>query len=135
MLRLTGSTFAEMIAHAYDGLPEEACGLLAGDPQLSMVRAFYPCRNAAESSKLYSIAPLEYARIEDDADAAGLTIVGVMHSHTHTDPYPSPTDVEQAFDPAWHYVIVSLRDDAPMLRSFAIVGGQITEEPVSAEGL
>ncbi|MEZ5237610.1 MAG: Mov34/MPN/PAD-1 family protein [Microthrixaceae bacterium] len=53
-----------------------------------------------------------------------------MHSHTHTDPYPSPTDVEQAPDPAWHYAIVSLRDDVPMLRSFRIVQGGITEEPV-----
>ena len=36
----------------------------------------------------------------------------------------------QAPDPRWHYVIVSLRDDVPMLRSFRIVDGVITEEPV-----
>lgn len=131
MLRLKGSTYAEMIGHAYDCLPEEACGLLAGDPRTATVEVFYPCRNAAESSKLYAIAPLDYVRIEDEADAAGLAIIGVMHSHTHTDPYPSPTDVEQAFDPAWHYVIVSLRDVAPMLRSYRIAGGEITEEPVT----
>jgi proteasome lid subunit RPN8/RPN11 len=134
MLRLTGSTYGEMIAHAYDGLPEEACGLLAGDPRTHRTRRFFPCRNAAESSKVYSIDPLEYARTEDAADAAGLTIIGVMHSHTHPDPYPSPTDVEMAFDPAWHYVIVSLRDEAPMLRSYAIVDGTIAEEPVILEG-
>ena len=55
--------------------------------------------------------------------AEGLDIVGVMHSHTHTDAYPSPTDVRQAVDPAWHYVIVSLKYEAPVLRSYRIVDG------------
>ncbi len=60
-----------------------------------------------------------------------LAIVGVAHSHTHSDAYPSPTDVGQAPDPAWHYVIVSLRDAEPVLRSFRIVDESITEEPVA----
>lgn len=135
MLRLTGSTYAQMIAHAYDGLPEEACGLFAGDPATATVVEFYPCRNAAESSRVYTIDPGDHLRADRDAEGRGLEIIGVMHSHTHTDPYPSPTDVEQAPDPGWHYVIVSLRDEAPILRSYAIRGGEITEEPVSAQGL
>ena len=65
---------------------------------------------------------------------ADLDIVGVVHSHTHTEPYPSPTDVQQAPDPSWHYVIVSLRDIAPMVRSYRIVDGTITEEPVVVRG-
>ena len=69
-----------------------------------------------------------------EADAAGLELAGVMHSHTHTDAYPSPTDVAQAPDPAWHYVIVSLKYDAPVLRSYRIVEGNITEEPVVLVG-
>jgi [CysO sulfur-carrier protein]-S-L-cysteine hydrolase len=64
----------------------------------------------------------------------GLEIIGVMHSHTHTDAYPSPTDVQQAPDPGWHYVIVSLRDTAPMLRSYRIVDGEIAEEAISLVG-
>jgi len=57
----------------------------------------------------------------------------VYHSHTHTDSYPSPTDVAQAPDPGWHYVIVSLKDAEPVLRSFGIVDGAIAEEPVSLQ--
>ena len=34
-----------------------------------------------------------------DAEARGDEIVGVWHTHTHTDAYPSPTDVRQAVDP------------------------------------
>ena len=56
---------------------------------------------------------------------------GVVHSHTHSEPYPSPTDVAQAPDPTWHYVIVSLKRDAPEVRSYRIVDGTITEEPVN----
>jgi proteasome lid subunit RPN8/RPN11 len=53
-----------------------------------------------------------------------------MHSHTHTEAYPSPTDVEQAPDPSWFYVIVSLRDVAPVLRSYTISEGAIVEDQV-----
>ena len=53
-----------------------------------------------------------------------------MHSHTHTEAYPSPTDVAQAPDPDWHYVIVSLREAEPVLRSYRIVDGNIDEEAV-----
>ena len=69
------------------------------------------------------------------AQALGADIMGVFHSHTHTDAYPSPTDVAQALDPGWHYVLVSLRDTHPVVRSYPIVDGVITEEPVEVPGL
>jgi [CysO sulfur-carrier protein]-S-L-cysteine hydrolase len=134
MLQLTRQTWMEMVGHAYDGLPDEACGLLAGPPGTGRCTAFYPTRNAAASARVYTVDPMDHLRADRDAEAQGLEIIGVMHSHTHTDAYPSPTDVEQAPDPAWHYVIVSLRQEAPVLRSFRIVDGQISEEAVSATG-
>ena len=134
MLQLTRRTWNEMVGHAYDGLPDEACGLLAGPPGLDRCTAFYPCRNAAESSKLYTVDPKDHLRADRDAESKGLEIIGVMHSHTHTDAYPSPTDVAQAPDPAWHYVIVSLRAEAPTLRSYRIVDEAIDEEVVSVVG-
>jgi proteasome lid subunit RPN8/RPN11 len=120
-----------MVGHAYDGLPDEACGLFAGVPGTSRVSAFYPCRNAAESSRVYTIDPKDHLRADRDAEGRGLEILGVMHSHTHTDAYPSPTDLAQAPDPGWHYVIVSLRQEAPVLRSYRIVDERSTEEPVT----
>jgi proteasome lid subunit RPN8/RPN11 len=120
-----------MVGHAYDGLPDEACGLLAGPSGTSRVTAFYPCRNAAESSRVYTIDPTDHLRADRDAEAKGLEVNGVMHSHTHTDAYPSPSDVEQAPVPTWHYVIVSLRQESPVTRSYRIRDGAITEEVVS----
>jgi proteasome lid subunit RPN8/RPN11 len=128
-LSITAGHHAEMVAHALTGFPLEACGLLLGDPDGTM-RRFHPAVNAAGSSKLYTVAPRDMLVADREADDHGWQVIGVMHSHTHTDPWPSPTDVAQAPDPGWHYVIVSLRDDAPMLRSFRIVDGEIAEEPV-----
>lgn len=118
-----------MIAHAYDGAPLEACGLFAGPTQQRITR-FYPTDNDAHSAKVYTIPPKAHLQAERNADDEGLIINGVMHSHTHTDPYPSPTDITQAPDPSWHYIIVSLRDEAPMLRSWHIDNGSIQEETV-----
>jgi len=128
-----------MVAHALRGFPLEACGLLAGstssDGTSAVVHRFYPCENAAASAKLYTVAPRDHLRADRDAESNGWQIIGVVHSHTHTDAYPSPTDVAQAPDPGWHYVIVSLRDDEPSVRSYRIVDGGITEEPVEVPGL
>ncbi len=130
MLRLSEHAYQQMIGHAYDCLPEEACGLMAGAYGGEAAPVFFPCRNAAESSKVYTVDTKDYLRAGRAAEDAGHDIVGVMHSHTHTNAYPSPTDVAQAPDPAWHYVIVSLKDDAPVLRSYRIVEGNIAEEQV-----
>jgi proteasome lid subunit RPN8/RPN11 len=130
VLEITTEVWLAMVGHAYDGLPDEACGLLAGPPGAGRATAFYPCRNAAASSRVYTVDPGDHLRADRDAEARGLEISGVVHSHTHTDAYPSPTDVDQAPDPGWHYVIVSLRQEAPVLRSYRIVDGTVAEEPV-----
>jgi proteasome lid subunit RPN8/RPN11 len=109
----------------------EACGLLGGTAPSGTATVFYPCANAAASSRVYTLDPRDHLRAERDAEQRGLEILGVMHSHTHTEAYPSPTDVEQAPDPTWHYVIVSLRAEAPVVRSYRIVDGAVTEERVA----
>ncbi len=135
MLRLSESTYLEMIGHAYDGYPLEACGLFAGTAlgSAGKVDTFYATDNEAASAKVYTIPAKAFLQADRDAEDRGGQLLGVMHSHTHTDAYPSPTDVAQAPDPEWHYVIVSLRDEAPMLRSYRIVDGEISEEPVVVE--
>jgi proteasome lid subunit RPN8/RPN11 len=131
VLVLTDDVYAAVIGHCYDGLPLEACGLLAGDAARAKASVFYPCENVARSSRVYTIDPKEHLRADRDAESRGLEIIGVMHSHTHTEAYPSPTDVAQAPDPGWHYVIVSLRHEAPVTRSYRIVDAVIAEEPIS----
>jgi [CysO sulfur-carrier protein]-S-L-cysteine hydrolase len=135
VLTLPRAVWLQIVGHAYDGLPDEACGLLAGPPPSSpaedgLARVFYPCRNAAASSRVYTVDPHDHLRADRDAESRGFEIIGVMHSHTHTEAFPSPTDVDQAPDPGWHYVILSLKREAPVLRSYRIVDGEVTEEAV-----
>ncbi len=123
-----------MVGHAITGLPDEACGLFAGAFGGDRVERFFPMRNAAESSQIYELDGHEMMMVEREADEAGLAVIGVMHSHTHTTNHPSPTDVADAarFDPfgAWRFVIVSLKHADPSLRSYRILDGEITEELV-----
>ena len=126
-LQLTEHQLAEMIAHCIRCVPEEGCGLLVGDDQ-GVVAAVHPTRNAAASAQVYSVDARDHLRIDRQAEAEGLAVIGVFHSHTHTDPWPSPTDVRQAPDPEWHYVLVGLRHEVASTRSFRIVDGNIFEE-------
>ena len=102
-------------------------GARRGTGQVALV---VPTENVAASSKVYEIAPKSLLEVDRTAEAAGLQIIGVYHSHTHTEAKPSPTDIESAPDPSWHYVLVSLRDSHPSLRSWKIEAGKIEEEKV-----
>jgi [CysO sulfur-carrier protein]-S-L-cysteine hydrolase len=122
-----------MVAGALDGYPLEACGLLAGsvDEQgTATVTAGYPAVNVAASARIYEVEPRAFLQADRKAEETGVQLIGVYHSHTHTEGRPSPTDVAQAPDPDWHYVLVSLRDTHPSVRSWRIQDGKIREEPV-----
>jgi proteasome lid subunit RPN8/RPN11 len=138
VLTITRAVHDAMLAHAIDGLPDEACGLFALDPASGRVERFFPMANTAASSQIYRIDGREMMAAEAEADATGLLVAGVMHSHTHTSAYPSPTDVRdaEAFDPfgSWVFVIVSLKHPEPALRAFRILGDEITEVPVTVAG-
>ena len=143
VLELTPEVRDEMLAHAVAGLPNEACGVFAAttgrDSGSGTVVRFFPLTNTAASSRIYEIDGAELARAELAADEAGLLVVGVMHSHTHTTNYPSPTDIRDAanFDPlgTWHFIIVSLKHVEPSLRSYRILDGQVTEEVVATSAI
>ena len=145
-LRLTGAQRDAIVDHCRAAVFEqwgeqfliEACGLLAGPmvggEPTGEITQVYPCRNAEESARLYTVDSRDLLRAMRDAEERGDEIVGVWHSHTHTEAFPSQTDVRQAADPAWFYVIVSLRDDEPVLRAFRIRDEQIAEVEVSVAG-
>jgi proteasome lid subunit RPN8/RPN11 len=119
-----------IVAHCLKGLPDEACGLFGGDVSNAIVRDLYLSENMAHSALIYTVDPKVHLRADRDAEGKGGGILGVFHSHTHTEAYPSPTDVAQAPDPSWHYVIVSLRGDVASIRSFTIIGGVVSEEAI-----
>ena len=142
ILTLTSDVHAAMVDRALTQMPAEACGLFTGAPGTLHVDGFHRMANKAgpdEAWKLYVLDGQEMLDVEAEADSAGRAVLGVMHSHTHTTAYPSPTDVADAgrFDPfgSWIFVIVSLKHSDPTLRAYRILDGGISEVPVEIEGL
>ena len=129
-----------MVAEAWRVYPLEACGVMAGPPGSDTVERFHPIHNAAESSRVFTLDAGGYMRAERAADDAGHEIIGVFHSHTHTQAYPSPTDVAEAtkplVPPSWRWLILSLEHGFPELRSYRISSvdeseyPEINEEPI-----
>jgi [CysO sulfur-carrier protein]-S-L-cysteine hydrolase len=133
MLHLGKDLLDEMIRHSLDAYPLEACGLLIGTPGengTARAESAFPAENVAGSARVYELDPRAYLRADRQAESTGCQIIGVYHSHTHTDPMPSRTDIQQAPDPDWHYVLVSLRDVHPSVRSWRTSGGTMAEEQI-----
>lgn len=121
-----------MIATCIRALPDEGCGLIVGrvDQSGSTVTEVVPSPNVAASARVYEIDSRVLLRTFRRVDEEGTTVLGVFHSHTHSAAYPSPTDVRQAPDPDWHYVLISLREVPTDVRSYRIVGDTVTSEDI-----
>lgn len=123
-----------MVATCIRALPDEGCGLLLGTANGDVIDVV-PSPNVAASAKVYEIDPKVLLRAYRRADDEGLEVIGVFHSHTHSPAYPSATDVRQAPDPQWHYVLISLAVVPVEVRSYAIVDNEVAEEEVRIEGV
>lgn len=108
----------DMVEHCEDGRPNEACGIL-GSSNGEVVKVFR-MTNAAGSPVRYSLEPREQLAVYNSLEDEGWELGGVFHSHTHTEAYPSPTDVRLASEDV-PYIIVSLAQDPPSIRAFRIV--------------
>ena len=128
VLELDRAVFDAMVEHAWSDFPFEVCGLLGlrSDGTAEVL----PVANAERSMRYYVMDSRELLRamrrIEDDE--LGLVI---YHSHTHTQAYPSATDIRHAAYPDALYAIVTLQDrDEPVVRAFSIRGSEVRETPV-----
>ncbi|MDQ3404233.1 MAG: M67 family metallopeptidase [Actinomycetota bacterium] len=120
-----------MVAHARRDHPDEACGVIAGPEGSDRAERFIPMVNAARSPTFYQFDSMDQLRLDKELKANDEDYVVIYHSHTATEAYPSRTDVDLAGEPQAHYVLVSTRDpESHELRSYRIVDGEITEEPV-----
>ena len=128
----------QMVEHCLEGRPHEACGLLAA--QDGGIVHVFRMTNASGSPVRYSLDPKEQFAVYKKIEEAGWELGGVFHSHTHTEAYPSPTDVRMASEDV-PYVIVSLAGDPASIRAFRIIKeswtdteGEIEEIPVVVDG-
>lgn len=128
VLRLDQPTVDALVAHARSDHPYEVCGLLGLRRDGSIEH--FPITNAERSMTFYTMEPRELLRAMRRIEDEGMELV-IYHSHTHTEAYPSETDIRLAAYPEATYLIISLEDpDRPVLRAFRIVDGEVTERPI-----
>lgn len=120
-----------MVAHARRDHPDEACGVIAGPDGSDRPERLIEMINAERSPTFYRFDSGEQLKVWRGMDEADEEPVVIYHSHTATEAYPSRTDVSYASEPNAHYVLVSTRDpETHELRSYRILDGVVTEEPV-----
>ena len=134
MFRIPKQLADQIIAHAVKDDPDECCGLLAGRD--GVLEAVYPAENAAHSPYRYFIDSKELLRLFQHIEwgEEPRSVMGNYHSHTHSEAYPSPTDVNEAhLGPDAVYLLVSLQNpERPEIRAYRIdqEARKVEEEPI-----
>lgn len=132
MLTIRADLVQAMVSHARADHPDEACGIIAGPEGSDRPERFIAMVNAERSPTFYRFDSGEQLKVWRALDAADEAPIVIYHSHTATEAYPSRTDISYASEPDAHYVLVSTRDpETHELRSYRIVDGVVTEEPVT----
>lgn len=131
MLVIRRDLVEAMVAHARADHPDEACGVIAGPEGSDRPERFIAMANAERSPTFYRFDSGEQLKVWRAMDENDEVPVVIYHSHTATEAYPSRTDISLAQEPDAHYVLVSTRDPHEHeLRSYRILDGVVTEEPV-----
>jgi [CysO sulfur-carrier protein]-S-L-cysteine hydrolase len=134
MLTISRAFYEQIIQHARKDHPDEACGVITGPIGSDTPTRFIAMANAERSPTFYRFDSAEQLRVWREMDDRDEEAVVVYHSHTATEAYPSRTDISYASEPQAHYVLVSTRDEATAeFRSYRIVDGAVTEEPVAVK--
>jgi [CysO sulfur-carrier protein]-S-L-cysteine hydrolase len=131
VLELQSSFVDEMFAHALEENPNECCGIIAGKDG-SAVRLFRTT-NSEHSPYRYNVEPRELLQVYREIEANNWDLLGIYHSHTHTEARPSATDIRLAANwPDALYLIVSLAEGPePVVRAFRITDDVAEEEGIA----
>jgi len=135
-VRLKQQDYESIVAHAKNGLPNEACGLLAGkaDGDVKTVEKVYLLSNPDCSPEHFSIDPKEQLAAVKDMRANGFVPLGNFHSHPSTPARLSEEDIRLAYDSKASYLILSLAGENPVLNAFGVSGGEVLPQAVEVAG-
>jgi proteasome lid subunit RPN8/RPN11 len=120
----------EIIAHARESAPDEACGLVAGREGRPTRAIRCPNTHPTPTTR-YLIAPRDQLRAFREMDDHGEELIAIYHSHPASQPYPSPTDRAEAHYPEAAYILISLRTSDPEVRAYRIADDMVRELPLT----
>jgi proteasome lid subunit RPN8/RPN11 len=109
VVRISKSTYFELIKHAESGYPNEVCGVLIG--KNGEITVCKQCRNLNEerTHDRYELDPTSFNEADDWARKNRLEILGIYHSHPDHPSLPSEFDRSRAW-PEWIYIILSINN-------------------------
>lgn len=125
---LPASLLEAMVNQARAALPEESCGLVAG--QQGRAVRLYPIENLSHSPVAYEMDPRQQIQAMLAIENDGLELLAIYHSHPDGPARPSASDVAQAYYPEQAQLIISLAGEAAVVRAFHIADGLVSEIPV-----
>lgn len=123
----------DMIAHARSEYPNECCGYVLGVG--NTCEYVYKMTNIDHSPVHFSFDPKEQFSAIKYARSNQQELLVVYHSHPDTAPELSEEDMRLLNDPNMVYVIVSLKDNQPVLKAFRIRNKQSTVVDIVKEAL
>ena len=114
-MKISHDAMEAIRAHGAEGYPDEICGIMVGPRNNRTVTEVQRARNIVveRSRDRYEIDPHDHIRIEREADAAGLDIVGYYHSHPDHPAQASRFDTERAWA-GYVYLIVAVQQGKPV---------------------
>lgn len=120
----------ELAAHAIRESPHEVCGLIAGHESGRAARII-PIPNAAADPRHYfELDHAAFIQAMFAIERSNLQLIGIYHSHPHSDPIPSQTDIRQAHYPDVVTLIVSLAAESPRFAAWQIRANQVDAVPL-----
>lgn len=133
MIVLKNEQFNGIVDHARKNLPAEACGLIGGhiDNEKHIAEKIYFLTNIDNSPEHFSMDAKEQFAAVKDMRQNGYVLLGNFHSHPSSPSRPSDEDKRLAFDPSISYLILSLAEKEPVLKSFKIENKISSEEPIT----
>jgi proteasome lid subunit RPN8/RPN11 len=129
MIRIPQAIIDALIDHARRDFPLEACGILGGTD--GEVTEHYPMANTDQSNEHFTMEPKEQFAVVKDLRAKGKGMLAIYHSHPESPARPSEEDIRLALTPGVSYLIISLAGSEPDVKSFLIVDGVVTSEPIT----
>ena len=133
MVRIPKAIFQEMVDHAKREWPLECCGILGGNDKT--VHKSFEFQNTEKSPVLYSMSPREQMKVFEEMEKESMKMVAIYHSHPHTIPFPSETDVKLTFYPDVSSIIISLKEKKnPVVKAFQIEKEAIYLEEIEMIG-
>lgn len=136
MIYLKKSDYEIILEHAKSELPNEACGLIAGEKngEDKIIKRVYLLTNVDQSNEHFSLDPKEQLSAIKDMRANNLVPLGNWHSHPESPSRPSDEDKRLAYDSKASYMILSLMElENPVLNSFKIQGDTAEKETLVIE--